>query len=83
MIFGKYGINITLEDADKILKLLNLDEYEVTEIYEDSFRAIRKNKWILSELDVELNEIPEEIDASNVFERGTLKYVTHVLRRYA
>lgn len=83
MIFGRYGINITLEDADRILKLLNLDEYEVTEIYEDSFRAIRKNKWILSELDVELNEIPEEIDASNVFERGTLKYVTHVLRRYA
>ena len=83
MIFGKYGINITLEDADKILKLLNLDEYEVTEIYEDSFRAIRKNKWILSELDVELNEKPEDINASNVFDRGTLKYVTHVLRRYA
>lgn len=83
MVFGKYGIIITREDADRILKLLSLDDYEVTEIYEDSFRAIRKNNWILSEIDVELNEIPEEIDASNVFERGTLKYVTHVLRRYA
>lgn len=83
MIFGRYGINITLEDADRILKLLSLDGYEVTEIYEDSFRAIRKNNWILSEIDVELNELPKDINASNVFERGTLKYVTHVLRRYA
>ncbi len=27
MVFGKYGINITLEDADRILKLLSLDNY--------------------------------------------------------
>lgn len=44
---------MTREIANYILKVTDYSDYEVTDVYEDSFRAIRKNEWILSELNVE------------------------------
>ncbi len=66
--------------ANRILDLIALADYEVTDIYEQSFRAIRKNEYILSELNVEVNIDPEAINIDNVCEFVTT--AVHVLKRY-
>ena len=72
--------NITEKTANQILAWLDLGDYEVTDIYEQSFRAYRKNEYILSELNVELTIDPQFIDAKNVYQMAS--QVTHVLKRF-
>ena len=72
--------NITEATANKILSYLELAEYEVTDIYEQSFRALRKNEYILSEVNVELCAEPKQIDRDNVYSNTLV--CTHVLKRY-
>ena len=72
--------NITEALANRILEFLELADYEVTDIYEQSFRALRKNEYILSELNVEICADPNYIDMDNVY--STTLVCTHVLKRY-
>ncbi len=72
--------NITEAIANKILNDLELTDYEVIDIYEQSFRALRKNEYILSEVNVELCAEPKQIDRDNVYELTLV--CTHVLKRY-
>lgn len=75
------GKKLTIEQCERILDCLDYYcDYEVTDIYEDSFRAIRRNEWILSELNVEVNSDPSFITNDNVFEFTSI--CTHVLRRF-
>ena len=74
---------MTREIANYILKTLGYDGYDITDIYESSFRAIRKNEWILSELNVELlietNRI-SYIDTDSITKFAQV--CLHVLKRY-
>ena len=68
------------ELALNILKWLQFNDYEIIDIYEDSFRAIRKNEYMLSELNVALNYNNERMHEANCFR--CVDYVIHVLKRY-
>lgn len=71
---------ITVEVADKILDMMGIQGYTVTAIYEQSFRAIRTNEYIVSEINVELMIEPELINYHNLWQMVSM--VTHVLRRF-
>lgn len=71
---------ITVEVADKILDMMAIQGYTVTAIYEQSFRAIRTNEYIVSEINVELMIEPELINYHNLWQMVSM--VTHVLRRF-
>lgn len=67
--------------ANKILDLLDYYDYEIIAIYESSFRAIRKNEYILSELNIEVFASDYNIiNENNIYERTSIS--THVLKRY-
>lgn len=74
---------MTREIANYILKTLGYDGYGIKDIYENSFRAIRKNEWMLSELNVEClietNRI-SYIDTDNITK--FTQVCLHVLKRY-
>ena len=74
---------MTREIAKYILEIVGYAGYDITDIYENSFRAIRKNEWILSELNVEClietNRIMY-IDTDNITK--FISVCMHVLKRY-
>lgn len=71
---------LTLDKCETIATWLNFSDYEVVNIYEDSFRMMRKNEQILSELNVELLASPRTITFQNVYDNVT--FCCHVLKRY-
>lgn len=72
--------NITESEATRILKITSNSDYEVTTIFENGFKAIRKNEWILSEMNVELFTNTVNITQDNWYEFVT--YCVLVLKRY-
>lgn len=72
--------NITESEATRILKITCNSDYEVTTIFENGFKAIRKNEWILSEMNVELFTNTVNITQDNWYEFVT--YCVLVLKRY-
>lgn len=75
-----YTKNMTPNIAEKILADLGIYGYHVTAIYEDNFKAIRNNEYMLSVVNVELFAPWPDINERNVYEKTT--HVTHVLKRY-
>ncbi len=73
---------MTEEIASTILKILGYEGYDITDIYETSFRAIRKSDWALSELNVEclIDVHIMYIDTDNV--KTFTSVCSHVLKRY-
>ena len=72
--------NITESKAISILKYIGLSDYEVTTIFENGFKGIRKNEWILSEINVEVFTCAENITADNW--PMYVSYSVLVLKRY-
>lgn len=69
------------ELAENILNWLQYDDAEIIAIYEDSFKATRKNVYNLIELNVQLNCCYDErITENNVYR--CIDYVIHTLERY-
>lgn len=75
-----YTKNMTTNIANRILVDLGFTGYNITAIYEDSFKATRNNEWFLGEVNVELFAPWTDINERNVYEKTTT--VTHVLKRY-
>lgn len=74
---------MTKEIANYILKITRNDDYDVIDIYEDSFRAIRKNEWILSEINIEyLGDIKKIFYIDTDIIKSYLYMTRHVLKRY-
>lgn len=72
--------NITESEATRVLKCIQLSDYEVTTIFENGFKGIRKNEWILSEINVEIFT-----DINNITCDNWASYITYcvlVLKRY-
>ena len=72
--------NITENEANRILKCIRLSDYEVTTIFENGFKGIRKNEWILSEINVEVFTETKNITSDNWSSYVT--YCVLVLKRY-
>ena len=70
------------EKAIWILKVLGYVGYDITDIYESSFRAIRKSECALTEINVEclIDVRIVYIDIDNV--KTFTSVCTHVLSRY-
>lgn len=69
------------EIANKILELLDHYDYELIAIYESSFKAIRRNEYILSELNVDVTASDyNTINRDNVYEY--VSTCVHILKRY-
>ena len=67
--------------ANGILNLLDYSDYEIIAVYESSFRAIRKNEYMLSELNVDVTALDyNTINRDNVYEHTMI--CVHVLKRY-
>lgn len=59
---------ITIEQANRVLKLLGYNDYSVSMVFENGFRATRTNEWFKGEMTVELLTDPREINIDNIFE---------------
>lgn len=68
---GKVVYMMTNEVAQELLKSYGYDDYTITNLYEDSFKAVRTNEWVKSELNVSYFPWSE-----------TTSFVTHVIERY-
>lgn len=69
------------ELAKNILHWLQYDDADIIAIYEDSFKAIRKNVYNLIEVNVAINCLcNEKITEDNVYR--CVEYVVHILKRY-
>lgn len=71
---------ITVQQADKILGMIGIPDYTVVAIYEQSFRAVRINEYIVSEANIELMIEPELINLHNYWDM--VSTVVHILRRF-
>lgn len=69
---------MTREEAQFVLELTDYKDYNITDVYQDSFRAIRQNEWMLSELNVEV--LSSYITGENVYKH--INIVVHVLKRF-
>lgn len=72
--------NIKESEATRVLRYLCSSDYEVTMIFENGFKGIRKNEWTLSEINVEIFT-----DTSNITCDNWVSYVSYcvlVLKRY-
>lgn len=74
---------MTKEIAQEILKIVGYAGYDITDIYETSFRAIRKNEWVLSELNVEcLIDVNRILYVDTDDRRIFIRVCVHILKRY-
>lgn len=71
---------ITIEQANRILNLIEHGDYNVSMIFENGFRATRTNEWFKGEITVEVLEDVKTINENNVFEM--VSYAVIVLERY-
>ena len=60
---------MTMKLAKRLLEEYGYDDYEITDLYEDSFKAVRTNEWMKSELHVS-------------YFGSVASFVVHVIERY-
>ena len=71
---------LTKKQAELILHYTEYDDYKVTKIYENGFKATRTNEWIKSELYCNVFVDFADINVNHIYSQVTI--VTMVLERY-
>ena len=71
---------ITIDQANRVLDILNYTGFHVVDIYEDSFRAIMDDEFCMCELNVTFIGEPEYVTRSNYY--YYTNHVLHVLKRH-
>lgn len=69
------------QDAMRLLDLSGHEDYKITKIYENGFKAIRTNEWIKSELYCEvLTDNVKSINENNYYD--LISIAVMVIERY-
>ena len=71
---------LTKKQAEFILQYTDYNDYKVTKIYENGFKAIRTNEWVKTELYCEVYVNFADINVNHLYSQVAI--VTMVLERY-